>query len=84
MRRPTHLQERDQVLPMWGRSRVFGWHLRVTGGGSGSGYLITLHLMELGDCLLSVENVTEKAQSRLDQILTEAAQIQIEDFGGTP
>jgi hypothetical protein len=29
--------------------------------------------MELGDFLSSVENVTEKAQSRLDEILTEAA-----------
>jgi hypothetical protein len=34
-------------------------------------------------CLSSVENVAEKTQSRLDEILTEAAQIQIEDFGGT-
>jgi hypothetical protein len=32
-----------------------------------------LRLIELGDCLSSVENVTEKAQSRLDEILTEAA-----------
>jgi hypothetical protein len=38
--------------------------------------------MELGDCLSSVKNVAEKAQSRLDEILTEAALIQIEDFGG--
>jgi hypothetical protein len=29
--------------------------------------------MELGDFLSSVENVAEKAQSRLDEILTEAA-----------
>jgi NTP pyrophosphatase (non-canonical NTP hydrolase) len=28
--------------------------------------------MELGDCLLSVENVAEKAQSRLEKIFTEA------------
>jgi hypothetical protein len=28
--------------------------------------------MELGDCLSSVENVAEKALSRLDEILTEA------------
>jgi hypothetical protein len=33
--------------------------------------------------LLSVENVAEKAQSRLDEILIEAAYIQIEYFGGT-
>jgi hypothetical protein len=39
--------------------------------------------MKLGGCLLSVEKVAEKAQSRLDEILTEAAWIQIEDFGGT-
>jgi hypothetical protein len=39
--------------------------------------------MELGDCLLSVENVAEKAQSTIDVILTEAALIQIADFGGT-
>jgi hypothetical protein len=37
--------------------------------------------MELEDCLSSVENVAETTQSRLDEILTEAAQIQIEDFG---
>jgi hypothetical protein len=56
MRRPSHLQERDQVLFLWGRSLVFRWRL-----------------MELGDCLSSVKNVAEKAQSRLDEILTEAA-----------
>jgi hypothetical protein len=39
MRRPTHLQGRDQVLLLWGRSLVFRWHLRVSSGGSGSGYL---------------------------------------------
>jgi hypothetical protein len=39
MRRPTHLQEWDQVLLLWGRSLVFHWQLRVSGGGSGSGYL---------------------------------------------
>jgi hypothetical protein len=39
--------------------------------------------MELGDCLSSVENVGEETKSRLDEILIEAAQIQIEDFGGT-
>jgi hypothetical protein len=39
--------------------------------------------MELGDCFSSVENVAEKAQSRLDEILTEAAWIQIKDFGAT-
>jgi hypothetical protein len=38
--------------------------------------------MKLGDCLSSVENVAEKGQSRLDEILTEAAWIQIKDFGG--
>jgi hypothetical protein len=31
----------------------------------------------------SLETVAEKAQSRLDEILTEAAYIQIEDFDGT-
>jgi hypothetical protein len=39
MRRPTHLQKRDHVLLLWGRSLVFHWHLRVLSGGSGSGYL---------------------------------------------
>jgi hypothetical protein len=39
MRRPTHLQERYEDLLLWGRSLVFRWHLRVSGGGSGSGYL---------------------------------------------
>jgi ribonuclease HI len=34
---------------------------------------ISLRLMKLGDCLSSVENVAEKAQSRIDEILTEAA-----------
>jgi hypothetical protein len=34
---------------------------------------ITLRLMNLVDCLSSVENVAEKSQSRLDVILTEAA-----------
>jgi hypothetical protein len=29
--------------------------------------------MKLGDYLLSVENMAEKAKSRLDEILTEAA-----------
>jgi hypothetical protein len=29
--------------------------------------------MELGNCLSSVVNVAEKTQSRLDEILTEAA-----------
>jgi hypothetical protein len=29
--------------------------------------------MELGDCSSSVDNVAEKAQSRLEEILTEAA-----------
>jgi hypothetical protein len=28
--------------------------------------------MKLGDCLSSVENVTEKAKSRFDKIITEA------------
>jgi hypothetical protein len=39
MRRPTHLQKRDQVLLLWGWSLVFRWHLRVSSGGSGSGNL---------------------------------------------
>jgi hypothetical protein len=33
----------------------------------------SLRLMKLGDCWSSVENVAEKAKSRLDEILTEAA-----------
>jgi hypothetical protein len=33
--------------------------------------------MELGDCLSSVKNVAEKAQSRLDELVTEV------DFGET-
>jgi hypothetical protein len=39
MGRPTHLQERDQVLLLCGRSLVFRWHLQVSGGRSGSVYL---------------------------------------------
>jgi hypothetical protein len=39
MRRSTHLQEQDQALLLWGRSLVFRWHLRVSSGGSESGYL---------------------------------------------
>jgi hypothetical protein len=35
--------------------------------------LFTLRLVELRNCFSSVENVAEKAQSRLDEILTEAA-----------
>jgi hypothetical protein len=30
MRKPTHLQERDQVLLLWGRSLVLRWHFRVS------------------------------------------------------
>jgi hypothetical protein len=45
----------------------------VSSGGSGRGYL---NHTALADCLSSVENVTEKTQSRLDEILTEAAYIQ--------
>jgi hypothetical protein len=37
MRRPTHLQEREQVLILWDRSLVFRWHLQVSRRGSGSG-----------------------------------------------
>jgi hypothetical protein len=39
MRRPKHLQERDQVRLLGGRCLVFRWHIRVSSGGSGSGYL---------------------------------------------
>jgi hypothetical protein len=39
MRRPTHLQEQDQVLLLWDRSLVFRRLLRVPGGGSESDYL---------------------------------------------
>jgi hypothetical protein len=39
--------------------------------------------MELGDCLPLVKNVAEKAQSSLDEIFTEAAWIQLVDFGAT-
>jgi hypothetical protein len=30
IRKPTHLQERDQVLLLWGRSLVLRWHFRVS------------------------------------------------------
>jgi hypothetical protein len=61
MMKPTHLQERDQVLLLWSRSLVFSWHLRVSSGGNWSGYLnrTALH----GAWRLGVENVAEKAQS---------------------
>jgi hypothetical protein len=39
IRKRTHLQERDQTLLLWGRNLVFRWHLRVSSGGSDSGYL---------------------------------------------
>jgi hypothetical protein len=39
MKRPTHLQERDQVLLSWSQSLVFHWHLSVSSGGSVCGYL---------------------------------------------
>jgi hypothetical protein len=35
---PMHLQERDQVLLLWGRGLVFRWHLRVSSARSKSGY----------------------------------------------
>jgi hypothetical protein len=73
MRRPTHLQERDQVLLLWGRSIVFRITFECQAEGAGVVTYITLHLMELGDCLSPVENVAEKAQTRLDEILIEAA-----------
>jgi hypothetical protein len=44
-------------------------------------FQITLHFMEFGNCLPSIENVVEKAQLRFDEILTETTQIQF--FGGT-
>jgi hypothetical protein len=53
----------------------------VSSGASGSGYLI--HTKPDGNCLSSVENVAEEDQFRLDEIFTEAAEIQVEDFGGT-
>jgi hypothetical protein len=83
MRTPTHLQERDQVLLLWGWSLVFRWHLRVSGGGSENGYLN--HPAPYADCLSSVENVAEKTQFKRGEMLTgtEAAQIQIEGFSGT-
>jgi hypothetical protein len=55
----------DQVLLLWGRSLIFRWHLRVSDGRIGSGFL--------NHSLSSVENVAETAQSRLEEILTEAA-----------
>jgi hypothetical protein len=55
MRRPTHLQKRDQVLLLWDRSLVFRWNLRVSSEGSGSGYL------NHTGCLSSGEIVAEKA-----------------------
>jgi hypothetical protein len=70
IRRSTHLQERDQVLLMWGRSLVFRWHLRVSAEGVG---VVTQITLRIRDCLSTVENMAEKAQSRLDEILTEAA-----------
>jgi hypothetical protein len=39
MRRPTCLQEPNQVLLLWGQRFVFRLHLRVSNGESGSGYL---------------------------------------------
>jgi hypothetical protein len=39
IRRPNHLQRRDQVLHLWGRSFVCRWHLQVSGGGRWSGFL---------------------------------------------
>jgi hypothetical protein len=36
--------------------------------------------MEFGDCLSSFKNVAEKTPSRLDEILTEVAEIQIEEL----
>jgi hypothetical protein len=57
-----------------GRSLVFRWQLRVSGRGSGSGYLNrTAPHGALRLRWSSVENVAEKAPSRLDKVLTEAA-----------
>jgi hypothetical protein len=39
MRRPMHLQGQDQVLLLWAQSFVFRWQVRVSSGGSGSGFL---------------------------------------------
>jgi hypothetical protein len=39
MRKPTHLQERDQLLLLWCRSFVFRWRFRVSSRGSKGGYL---------------------------------------------
>jgi hypothetical protein len=38
MRKPTHLQELNQVQLLCGRSLVFCWYLRVSSGGSWGGY----------------------------------------------
>jgi hypothetical protein len=58
---------------LWDRSLVFYWYLRVSSGGSRRSYLNQTAPLELADCLSLIENMAEKAQSRLDAILTEAA-----------
>jgi hypothetical protein len=48
MKKPTHLQEWDQVLLLWGRL-VFRWHIRVSSGGSGEGHCpLNKHLHNMG------------------------------------
>jgi hypothetical protein len=70
IRRPAHFQERDQVLLLWGPKPCFPLVPSDVSGGSGSGYL---NHATPRDCLSSVENMAERAQSRLDEILTEDA-----------
>jgi hypothetical protein len=74
MGRPTHLQERDQVLLLGSRSLVFRWHLRVSSQGRGSGYLNHTAPHGAGRLLVvSQDCAAEKAQSKLNEILTDAA-----------
>jgi hypothetical protein len=75
MRRLTHLQERDQVMLLWGRNLVFFWHLRASSGGSGSGCLN--HTTHNGPWRLLVvsRDVAEKAKSRLRYCLRFAVRL---------
>jgi hypothetical protein len=65
-------QERSQVLLLWAGALSSVGTFDCQAKRVGVVTYITLRLMELGDCLSSVKNVAEKAQSRLDEILTEA------------
>jgi hypothetical protein len=65
----THLQGRDQILLLGALSSIGTLECQA----ERAGMVIQITL----------ENVAAKAQSRFDEILTDAAWIQIEDFGGT-